>query len=112
MTLRERLTAALPAAMKARDSAAVTALRSALAAIENAAAVALVESAHGLPAVGLGVTEVARRDQDDAEIERIVRAEVTDRTTAAAEYDRLGRAERAERLRSEAQILVTHLRDQ
>jgi uncharacterized protein YqeY len=41
-----------------------------------------------------------------------VRAEVTDRTTAAAEYDRLGRAERAERLRSEAQILVTHLRDQ
>jgi uncharacterized protein YqeY len=51
------------------------------------------------------------RDQDDSEIERIVRAEVTDRT-AAAEYDRLGRADQAERLRREAHVLVSPLRDQ
>jgi uncharacterized protein YqeY len=112
MTLRERLNAALPTAMKARDSPAVTALRSTLAAIENAAAVAPDESGRGLPAVGLGATEVARRDQDDAEIERIVRAEITDRTAAADEYERLGRAERADRLRAEARALVTHLPDQ
>jgi uncharacterized protein YqeY len=112
VTLRERLNAALPTAMKARDSPAVTALRSALAAIENAAAVAPDDSTHGLPAIGLGVTEVARRDQDDAEIERIVRAEITDRITAADEYERLGRADRSDRLRAEARALVAHLREQ
>jgi uncharacterized protein YqeY len=108
--LRDRLQAALPTAMRARDAAAVTALRSALAAIENAAAVPQSGgTTSGLPAVGLGVTEVARREQDVAEIERIVRAEVSDRLAAADEYDRLGRTEAADRLRAEAQVLVTHL---
>jgi uncharacterized protein len=112
--LRERLRAALPGAIRNRDAAAVAALRSALAAIENAAAVAPRGGADGrtefgLPAVGLGVTEVARRAQDDAEIERIVRAEIADRHTAADEYERLRHPERAERLRAEAQALVTHL---
>lgn len=36
--LRERLRGALPAAIKARDAAAVAALRSALAAVDNAEA--------------------------------------------------------------------------
>ena len=108
-TLRGRLTAALPPAMKARDPAAVTALRSALAAIENAAAVTPQDPAYGLPATGLGVTEVPRRDQDDAEIERIVRAEIAERRAAAAEYDRLDRPEQAARLRAEAHILEIHL---
>jgi uncharacterized protein YqeY len=108
--LRERLRAALPAAIHNRDAAAVAALRSALAAIENAAAVpAPGRTEFGLPAVGLGVTEVARRVQDDAEVERIVRTEITDRRTAADEYERLGRPERADRLRAEAQALVTQL---
>jgi uncharacterized protein YqeY len=114
MTLRQRLQAALPAAIRNRDAAAVAALRSALAAIENAAAVALSSTADGrtefgLPAVGLGVTEVARRPQDDAEVERIVQAEIADRQTAADEYERLGRHERADLLRAQAQALVTHL---
>jgi uncharacterized protein YqeY len=114
MTLRERLQAALPTAIRNRDAAAVAALRSALAAIENAAAVAPRDGADGrtefgLPAVGLGVTEVARRPQDDAEVVRIVRAEVADRHAAAEEYERLGRTDRAERLRAEAQALVSHL---
>src|SRR6185436_1087740 len=90
ISLKDRLQTALPAAMRARDRAAVTALRSALAAIENAAAVPAPASRLGLPAIGLGVTEVPRRAQDDAEIERIVRAEVAERREAAAEYDRLG----------------------
>ncbi|MFF2391084.1 hypothetical protein [Nocardia sp. NPDC058114] len=38
-SLRERLRAALKTAMKARDLGAVTALRSALAAIDNAEAI-------------------------------------------------------------------------
>lgn len=110
MTLRERLQAALPTAIRNRDRAAVAALRSALAAIENAAAVAPGDRAgFGLPAVGLGVTEVARRAQDDAEVEAIVRGEVADRRTAADEYERLGRTDRADRLRAEAHALVSHL---
>jgi uncharacterized protein YqeY len=108
-TLQQRLRAALPAAMKARDKPAVAALRSALAAIDNAAAVPPRDAEFGLPAVGLGVTEVARRDQDEAEIERIVRAEIADRLTAADEYERLGRAEQAQRKRDEARVLVAHV---
>ena len=114
MTLSERLQAALPTAIRSRDAAAVAALRSALAAIENAAAVAPGDrpdgrTEFGLPPVGLGVTEVARRAQDDSEIERIVRAEIADRHSAADEYERLGRTDRADRLRAEAQALVSHL---
>ena len=109
-TLRDRLQAALPPAMKARDRSAVAALRGALAAIENAAAVAPRESPHGLPATGLGVTEVPRREQDEAEIERIVRAEITERLAAAAEYDRLDQPDQARRLRAEAHTLETELR--
>jgi uncharacterized protein len=107
--LHERLKAALPAAMKARDTAAVTALRSALGAIENAAAVAPRDPEFGLPAVGLGVTEVPRRIQDDAEIERIVRAEIDERRTAADEYDRLGHPVRGDTKRAEADALARHL---
>ncbi|RZU52814.1 hypothetical protein EV385_4698 [Krasilnikovia cinnamomea] len=132
--LRERLQAALVPAMKARDTAAVAALRSALAAIENAAAVApagdqdaaapgIGEAASAPPsdaaasgggsfaksAAGLGVSEVARRAQDDAEVERIVRAEITDRLAAADEYDHLQRPEQAQRLRAEARALASHL---
>ncbi|WP_221326256.1 GatB/YqeY domain-containing protein [Actinoplanes sp. L3-i22] len=105
--LRDRLRAALVPAMKARDKPAVTALRSALAAIENAAAVPPQDPHHGLPAVGLGVTEAPRREQDDAEIERIVRAEISERRTAATDYDALGRPDEATRLRAEAQALET-----
>ncbi|GAA2666651.1 hypothetical protein [Actinoplanes palleronii] len=107
--LRDRLQAALLPAMKAKDRVTVTALRSALAAIENAAAVPSRDTGSGLPATGLGVTEVPRRAQDDAEIERIVRAEVDERLTAAAEYDRLGRDAEATRLRAEADALGAHL---
>jgi hypothetical protein len=44
--LRDRLSRALPTAMKARDRPAMTALRSALAAIDNAAA---VDPTHAVP---------------------------------------------------------------
>jgi uncharacterized protein YqeY len=73
--LRDRLRQALPPAMKARDRPAVTALRSALAAIDNAGA---VDPAHapptaqappdrGLPDRGLpdqALRDQALRDQD------------------------------------------------
>jgi uncharacterized protein YqeY len=113
-SLSDRLRAALPAAIRSRDTSAVSALRSALAAIENAAAVPPPGGADGrtpigLPAIGLGVTEVARREQDGAEVERIVRAEISDRHAAADEYERLGRRDRADRLRAEAKALLRHV---
>jgi uncharacterized protein len=113
-SLSDRLRAALPAAIRSRDTSAVSALRSALAAIENAAAVPPSGGADGrtetgLPTVGLGATEVARREQDSAEVERIVRAEIADRQAAADEYERLGRRVRADRLRAEAKALLSHV---
>ena len=102
LTLQQRLQAALPVAMRARDQPAVRALRSALAAIENAAAVE--ESAYGP-----GVTEVPRREQDEAEFERIVRAEIDERLAAADAYEKWGQAGEAERKRAEARALQTHV---
>jgi uncharacterized protein len=116
MDVRERLRNALPGAIKARDTVAVAALRSALAAIENAET---VDASHALPPVdhpdiaggvsGLGAGEVSRRRLTHTEMERIVRSEVADRQTAEREYQRAGQRERAERLRGEADVLLSYL---
>jgi uncharacterized protein YqeY len=112
-SVRERLRAALPPALKARDAVAVAALRSALAAIDNA------EAVEGAPAPrpaagdariagtvgGLGAAEVERRSLTGAQMDAIVRAEVAEREAAARAYERAGRHERAERLRAEAGVL-------
>jgi uncharacterized protein len=113
-SLRERLRAALPAAMKARDRAAVAALRSTLAAIDNAEAVAPAGEAAGgqaieQVAIGVGATEVERRELTDSEIDQVVRAEIADREAAADDYDRAGHTDRASQLRAEARALAAHL---
>jgi uncharacterized protein YqeY len=154
--LGDRLRRALPSAMKARDRLAVTALRSALAAIDNAGAVDATqaprgtghpepgdaeaghpqfggteaghrdlggqEAGHSEPAgmeaghpefagtvAGLGAAEVERCSLTPAQVERIVRAEVTDREAAAVDYERAGQLEHADRLRAEAKVLSTYL---
>ncbi|MEC3914988.1 hypothetical protein [Nocardia sp. CDC160] len=111
--LRERLRAALPTAMKARDRAAVAALRSALAAIDNAEAVDGSDVRAGAietSPVGLGTAEVARRHLTESDITALVRTEIDDRLTAAKEYEsRPGGADRAATLRAEAAALTTHL---
>jgi uncharacterized protein YqeY len=113
--LRQQLRAALPAAMKARDRDATSALRATLAALDNAEAITPTEEVRGsslaieeLP-TGAGATEVARRMLTDAEVEEIVRGEVTEREAAADGYEQAGRMDRAERLRSEARALIVHL---
>jgi len=111
---------ALTAAMKARDRRAVTVLRSALAAIDNAEA---VDTAKGPPgeghptgegeiagaALGVGAAEAARRTLTPAETEAIVRAEVDERQTAADAYERAGQPQHGDRLRAEAEILHAYL---
>ncbi|HEX2158899.1 MAG TPA: hypothetical protein VHS79_18250 [Actinomycetes bacterium] len=136
--LRDRLRRALPVAMKARDRPAMAALRSALAAIDNAEA---VDPAHGWsdglawdpgPAgweaadtgagvvdaghpgfagtvAGVGATEAERRSLSPAQMEDIVRAEIEDREVAAAALERAGQREPAERLRAEVRVLLSHV---
>jgi uncharacterized protein YqeY len=58
---------------------------------------------------GVGATEVERRSLSQAQMEAIVRVEIADRETAAAGYERAGQLARAERLRAEAKILLSHL---
>jgi uncharacterized protein YqeY len=109
VTLRRALTTAL----KARDAVAVSALRSALAAIENAGAVdgSQVPPPGSGPIAGavdgLGAAEVGRRPVD---VGAVVAAEVEQRREAAREYAALGRSDRADRLHAEADVLAAHLR--
>jgi uncharacterized protein len=115
--LRDRLRDGLPAAIKGRDGVAVAALRSALAAIGNAEAVApppgsTAEATHARLAgtvAGVGAAEAERRPLTEAQVERIVRAEVDERRTAADAYEQAGRPEQAGRLRAEADVLGGYL---
>jgi uncharacterized protein len=111
----------LTAAMKARDKRAVAALRSTLAAIDNAEAVDVTqvppagggrptgEGEIAGPALGVGAAEVERRTLTAVEMEAIVRREVAERQTAAQAYERAGRAPHAEGLRAEAELLGAYL---
>jgi uncharacterized protein YqeY len=112
--VRARLRLALTDALRARDTIAVSALRSALSAIGNAEAVDPGPAAAGAgsrhvagAAVGLGATEARRRSLSPAETERIVRAEAGERQRAAREYERAGHAGQAGRLRREARVLMS-----
>lgn len=111
--VRERLSAALPAAIKARDRVAVAALRSALAAVANAEAVP-VDSAPRAGALeeaasGAGAADAPRRDLTEHDVRALVAGEVLDRDRAAAELAELGRHEDAARLTAEADVLRTVL---
>lgn len=111
--IRGRLRDALRAALRARDTVAASALRSALAAIANAEAVPLSEAAatptssphFAGAAAGLGAGEARRLNLSDEELAQIVQAEIDERLAAAADYERSGHADRADRLRGEAHAL-------
>jgi uncharacterized protein len=112
-SVRDRLTAALRAAIKARDRATASVLRSTLAAIENAEAVEhdgrpVVEDARIAGSVGgLGAGEARRGEVDEHAARAIVALEAQERREAAEEYERLGRDSEETRLREEAALLAT-----
>lgn len=91
------------------------AVRSALAAVENASAVdgALPTATQTGPIAkavsGLGAADVPRRNLTDEEATDIVKMELAERRAAAADYRRLGQREEADRLESEAIILESIL---
>jgi hypothetical protein len=96
--------------MRARDQPAIAAIRSTLAAIDNASAVQPKADTDRNLAIeripsGIGATEVERRALTEDEIVRIVETEIADRAAAATDYENAGRTERADRLRAEAAVL-------
>lgn len=116
--VRARLQRALRAALQARDTVTIAALRSAQAAIGNAEAV--VAPSAPAPAGnehvagsagGLGAAEAPRRVLTDAQVSDIIRAEISDRNEAAHRYERAGHSGRAARLRREADALTAALAD-
>ncbi|WP_083975523.1 GatB/YqeY domain-containing protein [Kitasatospora mediocidica] len=96
--------------MRARDKAAVSALRATLAALDNAEAVPVDEAELSGVAlehspVGVGTTEAARRELSERSVVDIVRAEAAERLEVAAQLTAPAHANRAERLRTEAAVL-------
>lgn len=120
--LRAALRRGLTAALKARDSDAVTALRTAMAAIDNAEAVPVpaagragtpASSAHVAGArAGLGSTEATRRRLTAGELRDILRGQVAENSREADRYDALGQAQAARRLRGQARVLAAYLADE
>jgi uncharacterized protein YqeY len=112
---RQRLQLALREALRARDTIAVSALRTVLSAIDNASAVpvestpaAATGGPHFVGAVsGLGAAEAERHTLTEPEVEQIVRTEVAERQAAAHSYDQAGHPDQAERLRREASVLMS-----
>lgn len=110
--IEARLRTALRAAMRARDAVAVSALRSTLAALDNATAVPASgflgpgsEHVAGA-AVGVGAAEAPRRELTEAEALAVVRAEIAERLAAADTY---GPGPAADRLRAGADKLTALL---
>lgn len=113
MDLTTSLRLALPAAMKARDKAAVSALRSALARIANAEAVPIDSVPAAGPigdrSVGLGAADAPRRELHESEIRALVEAEVAEQEQAADQLAASGFAAVADGLRAQAAVLRSHL---
>ena len=100
--------------MRARDKDAVRALRTTLAAMENAEAVPVDEAElRGLALeqspVGVGVTEAARRELSERGVVDVVRAEAAERLELAAQLTAPAHTDRAVRLRAEAAVLLRFL---
>ncbi|GAA5021697.1 hypothetical protein GCM10023258_11300 [Terrabacter aeriphilus] len=102
--LRTALRSRLTTAMRARDREAVSVLRTAVAAIENAEAVPVGEapvpatSGDGAgAALGLGAGETRRRTLDDAAERSVVEAEVRSLVEAQQLYAGTGDRDRAQR---------------
>ncbi|MFE9258986.1 hypothetical protein [Streptomyces sp. NPDC006879] len=100
--------------MRARDKAAVSALRATLAALDNAEAVPVdAAELRGLALeqapLGAGATEAARRELSEGGVVDVVRAEAAERLEVAAQLTAPAHAARAARLRAEAAVLLGFL---
>ncbi|WP_018636132.1 hypothetical protein [Parafrankia elaeagni] len=118
--LRAALRDDLVAAMKARNRDAVTALRTTIAALDNAEAVEVEVPGQEQPPAsgriaggreGLGVTEADRRELSAGTVHSILRAQLSERVAEADRYDALGQAAAGDRLRREADALRKYVQE-
>ncbi|MGJ0118138.1 hypothetical protein ACQ7HM_02925 [Williamsia sp. MIQD14] len=111
--MRSTLRQGLRAAMAAGDRPAVAALRSAIAAIDNAQAPPVDDADASGPArpggVGVGSTEIDRLELDENAIRSVLRAERDESLSAAAQFDALGRSEDAASMRARADVVARYL---
>jgi uncharacterized protein YqeY len=106
MSLRERIKADLPAAMRERQTVVVATLRSLMAAIDNAGAVE--QGPPSGPIVGRPA-DAPRKTLSDPDARKIVQAERDERTEALVTYERLGKTKDADRLREELSVIARYL---
>jgi hypothetical protein len=113
--LRTRLRRDLRAAMKAQRRDEMAALRTLIAAIDNAEAVdeappePRASSEHVAGAVqGVGAADATRRVLTERDLERVVETELWERDAQAARLELLGRADEASRLRIEADVIARY----
>lgn len=106
MTVRERLKTDLLKAIKARHSGAVTALRTTLAAIDNAEA---VEVTPELRATFGQATEVQRKVLTETDIRAIVQREIDDLRAHCAKYEQLGNTAKVDQLQVQLAALIDYL---
>jgi uncharacterized protein len=114
--LRTHLRRRLSSALRDQDRPAVSALRTALAALDNAEAVQPAEgfraeaSEHFAGGVtGLGAAEVERRMLDADSQRAIVKAEIEARLSSARTYEQHGQNARGAELRVGAAVLLAVL---
>jgi hypothetical protein len=113
--LRTRLRGDLRAAMKAQRRDEMAALRSVIAAIDNAES---VEDASSSPPPssehvagtlqGLGAADAARRSLSEHDLQRIIEAELWERDAQAERLTLLGRIDEASHLRIEADVIARY----
>jgi len=106
LLLRKRMKADLTNAMKARQKNRVTALRSVLAAIDNAEAVAVTPSRQ--PVVGRS-NDVPRKELNEDDIRDIVQREILDYQSSIAQYEQLGKEVEADQLRERLEVVVQYM---
>lgn len=85
----------LRAAMAARETEAVGAIRAVMTAVDNASAIPREEIAE----MDSSLTEVPRKPVTQEKIVGIIKAEIEMRLQAKKEYERLGRHDEAEKFR-------------
>lgn len=104
--LQNRMKTDLKEAMKQRQKETVTALRTVLAAIANAEAVAVDTSF--VPMVGK-TNDVPRKALTVDDVQQILKAKISERSIAVAEYEGLGQNDAAAELRAEVKVLEKYV---
>ena len=105
--MKALIRAALVTAMRAKETLKVAALRTVLAALDNAESVPVGTQHQRYENLAFGDpgTEVPRRILTANEVQALVRSEITKRLDAAVQMDLLGQVPQADRLRQEALAL-------